>query len=278
MTRTLLDNASGRGSDRARTKATAAFTQEPVVRNAVAQSILRLQRSVGNHVLQRLLVRDGRGGGDGDEEVEDRRSFLTSVRRDGDGTTPAESPQSGGSLTDTRRARPINVRNGPRHTPINTAVKAGMSIAITISSSTGVDADMTAIQDSEKVSLSKNHIGSMSGGAALPSSTSSFMPGYPIPDDQHAISKAFVIDRADNHGGNGGFEKDQLDVFTDAAGGVTSPTAIPASGYIIKRSWTKAGTKITLRTEKHAASVAVDGFSSGAGPSPTQAEDVEVRP
>jgi hypothetical protein len=152
-----------------------------------------------------------------------------------------------------------------------------MSIAITISSSSGRDADMAAIQDSEQVGLSFNHTGSMAGVPPLPSSQSGFMAGHPIPDDQHTWSKAAITDRVDNHGGNGSFEKQQLDVYTDAAGGVTSPTPIPASGYIIKRDITTAGTSITFRTEKRAAAVTVNGHTTSAGPSPTQAEDVVVR-
>lgn len=152
-----------------------------------------------------------------------------------------------------------------------------MSIAITITSSSGRDADMAAIQDSEQVRLSYNHTGSMAGVARLPSNQSGFMAGHPIPDDEHTWSKAAIIDRADNHGGNGSFEKQQLDVYTDAAGGVTTATAIPASGYIIKRDIVTNGTSITLRTAKRPASVTVNGHTTSAGPSPLQAEDAVVR-
>lgn len=196
-----------------------------------------------------------------------QKDSSSTLRRSLEGCTPSTPA----------RPSPINVRNGPAHAPINSGDRVGMSIAITISSSSGRDADMSAIEDSEQVGLSYNHTGSMVGVAPIPSSQSSFMPGYPIPNDQHAWSKAAVIDRADNHGGNGSFEKQQLDIYKDPAGGVTTPTAIPSSGYIIKRTFTTTGTSITLRTEKRAADVSVNGYSTTAGPSPTQAEDVVVR-
>jgi hypothetical protein len=208
---------------------------------------------------------DARGGGQG--EYQDQRP----------GPTPSGSGvfRANGAPA---RPTPVNVRNGPRHAPIDTPAGAGMSIAITISSSSGVDSDMAGIQDSEQVGLSSNHTGCWAGVPPMPSSNSGFMPGYPIPDDQHSWGKAQIIDRADNHGGNGSFEKTQLDIYTDAAAGVTVPQAIPASGYIIKRTTTVNGTEISFRTEKRPAAVTVNGYSTAAGPSPTQGEDVVVRP
>ncbi len=152
-----------------------------------------------------------------------------------------------------------------------------MSIAIAVTSSTGVDADMARIQDSEVVSVSENHTGSFVGWPAGRSNNSGFMAGHPIPNDQHSFPKALIIDRADNHGGAGTHERRQLDVYTDAAAGVTTATPIPNSGYIIKRTITMVGTGITFRTEKRPAGVTVDGHTTTAGPSPTQGEDVVVR-
>jgi hypothetical protein len=173
---------------------------------------------------------------------------------------------------------PVAVRNGPRHAPIDAGDRVGMSIAITITSSTGVDADMARIQDSEQVGLSFNHTGSCASMPPTPSNQSGFMAGHPIPDDQHAWSRAAVLDRVDNHGGNGGFEKEQLDIYTDAAAGVTTSTAIPNSGYIIKRIITAGpGTRVVFRTEKRPAAVTVNGFTSAAGPSATQGDDVIAR-
>ena len=174
---------------------------------------------------------------------------------------------------------PINVRNGPFHAPIDEPARAGMEIAITISSSTGVDADMATILDSEQVSLSFNHTGSFAGLPPFPSNNSGFMPGFPIPNDRHTSSRSMIIDRADNHGGNGGFNRHQLDIFMAPACGVPAPQAIPDSGYLIKRIITVGpGTQISFRVEKSPAACSVNGFSTTAGPSPTQGDDVIVRP
>jgi hypothetical protein len=254
-------------------------------------TILGLQRTVGNQAVQRMLEEqtkdsrqpsladqsrelpesgqqsglvghagmDARGGAAAGEEVEDRRAESTI------------------QLAGKSRPTPIDVRNGPRHAPINSGDRVGMSIAITITSSSGKDADMAGIQDSEKVGLSYNHTGSMKGVAALASSQSGFMAGHPIPDDQHAWSKSRIIDLVDNKGGAGSFEKQQLDVYKDATAGVTSPKVIPKSGYIIKREMVTSGKSITLRTSKRAAAAKVGGFSTDAGPSAAQSEDVKIR-
>jgi phage-related protein len=174
---------------------------------------------------------------------------------------------------------PVNVRNGPFHAPIDEPARVGMEIAITISSSTGVDADMAKILDSEQVSVSFNHTGSCATLPPFPSNNSGFMPGFPIPNDRHASSRSMIIDRADNHGGNGGYDRHQLDIFMAPACGITAPQAIPDSGYQVKRIITVGpGTRITFRVEKSPAACSVNGFSTTAGPSPTQGDDVVVRP
>ena len=255
-----------------------------------SNTILRLQRLVGNQAVQQLLkpngganVLDARGGGGGGEEVEDQRPETTNVvMREGFfstvlcGLKSAYNWLTGGSSS-TARPTPIAVRNGPTHAPINNGDRVGMSIAITITSSTGNDADMAGIQDSEQVGLSYNHTGSMASVDPLPSNQSGFMPGHPIPDDQHGWSKAAIIDIADNNGGDGSFEKKQLDIYTDTDGGVTAPQAIPSSGYVIKRTIKTSGTKITLKTEKRAEAATVNGYSTTAGPSSTYSDEVTVR-
>jgi hypothetical protein len=248
--------------------------------NRGVNSILRLQQTVGNQAVQRLLERkgseslesrrplglihratiDGRGGGEGGEELEDRRPEST-VQLDGEKSRPT----------------PVNVRNGPKHSAINSGDRVGMKIAITITSSSGKDADMAGIQDSEKVGLSYNHTGSMKKVEPLESSQSGFMAGYPIPDDRHAWSKSTIIDLVDNKGGAGSFEKQQLDVYKDAKAGVTSPKVIPKSGYIIKREILTSGKSITFRTSKRAGAAKVGGFSTAAGPSATYSKDVKIR-
>jgi hypothetical protein len=88
-----------------------------------------------------------------------------------------------------------------------------------------------------------------------------------------------IIDRADNHGGDGSFNRHQLDIFTAPACGIPAPQAIPASGYLITRVITVGpGTQISFRVEKSPAACTVNGFSTTPGPSPTQGDDVIVRP
>lgn len=182
-----------------------------------------------------------------------------------------------GALVSGQCPVPIAVRNGPAHSPIDTADAAGMSIAITLTSSTGVDADMAGVQDSEQVSASLNHTGSYTAIPSARSSNSGYMAGFPIPNDQHSEPKARIIDLADNHGGNGTMDRQQLDTFTAPDCGITTPVAIPNSGYLIRRSIVVSGTEIRFRLEKSPQDVTVNGFTASAGPSPTQSEEVVVR-
>jgi outer membrane lipoprotein SlyB len=172
---------------------------------------------------------------------------------------------------------PVAVRNGPRHAPIDTADAAGMAIAITLTSSSGTDADMASVQDSEQVSTSFNHTGSYAAVPAGRSNNSGYMAGYPIPDDRHSEPKARIIDCADNHGGDGSMDRHQLDSFTAPACGITTPRAIPNSGYLIRRRIIVHGTQIRFRLEKSPAACTVNGVTSTAGPSPMQSEEVVVR-
>jgi hypothetical protein len=216
---------------------------------------------------RRASEADARGGAGGSGDVDNRDGGP------GHEGTTAEGTDGGATVP-----TPVAVRNGPRHAPIDSGDRIGMSIAITVTSSTGRDADMARIQDSEQVGVSTNHTGSASAMAPMASSNSGFMAGHPIPDDQHGSSRSRILDLADNHGGNGSYERPQLDIYTDAAAGVTTPRAIPHSGYIIKRTITKGtGTHVVFRTEKRAAAVSVNGYTSEAGPSPTQGDDVVAR-
>jgi hypothetical protein len=153
-----------------------------------------------------------------------------------------------------------------------------MAIDITLTSSSGVDADMAAVQDSEQVSVSMNHTGSYAHLPPGRSSNSGYMPGYPIPPDQHREPKARIIDCADNHGGNGTMDREQLDSFTAPAAGITTPIAVPNSGYLIRRIITVIGSTIKFKLHKEPKAVTVNGFTTAAGPSPAQSDEVTVRP
>ena len=218
-----------------------------------AAQLLALQGAAGNRAVCRAL--DGRGTTD-----------VVADDRDAGGA---------GSGSAAPAATPVAVRNGPGHVPIDTGEAAGMAIDITLTSSTGVDADMAAILDSEQVGTSVNHTGSYTKEPSRRSSNSGYMAGHPIPADRHSESKSEIIRIADANGGAGTYEREQLDTWKPNAAGAEA--AIPSSGYFIRRSIIVAGTGIRLRTEKGPRAVTVNGFTTTAGPSGLQSEEVEVR-
>lgn len=171
---------------------------------------------------------------------------------------------------------PVALRNGPGHRPIDEPATVGMSIDVALTSSTGVDADMASVEDSEQVSASLRHTGSYTSVPPGRSNNSGYMPGYPIPPDRHGEPRARVIDLADNHGGDGTMDREQLDTYRVPSAGI-GETVVPASGYLIRRIITVSGTTITFRLQKSPQAVTVNGFTTTAGPSPTQWEDVVVR-
>jgi len=219
-----------------------------------AAQLLALQGTAGNRAVCRALSVDGRGT---TELVADDR---------GGGAGSGAAPPA---------ATPVAVRNGPGHVPIDTGEAAGMAIDITLTSSTGVDADMAAILDSEQVGTSVSHTGSYTKEPSRRSSNSGYMAGHPIPADRHSESKSEIIRIADANGGAGSYEREQLDTWKPNATGAEA--AIPASGYYIRRSIIVAGTGIRLLTEKGPRAVTVNGFTTTAGPSAVQSEEVEVR-
>lgn len=244
----------------------------------VANRVLHLQRSAGNHATAALLGTDGRGVED--DPSADGRAGEADVQRDpttttGGSTGTGTGSGSGSGSGTPAPATPVAVRNGPRHSAIDTSDAAGMRIAITLTSSTGTDADMASVQDSEQVSSSLNHTGSYATVPSRRSNNSGYMAGYPVPDDRHSEAKADIIDVADNKGGDGSFEREQCDTWKPNATGTEA--AIPASGYVIKRTLKKTGTQIKFTTEKSPRAVTVNGFTTTAGPSPTQSEEVTVR-
>jgi hypothetical protein len=177
------------------------------------------------------------------------------------------------------RTQPIAVLNGPFHAPIDTFAGVGMEIQITVKSSSGNNADMALVQDSEQVSPSLAHTGCFATVPPTISNTSSFMSAVNIPNDRHTVGRAFITDRADNHGGSGSLAFQQLDIYTDARHGILSPIAIPNSGYRITQTVTAGpGTKLQLTTEKSPEACTVEGFSTAAGPSPAQHDSVVIRP
>ena len=243
----------------------------------------------------RAAASDGRGvagGGAGDAlttvdsrpgESQDRvhQSMLDQFRRQ------QGLPQGGVDNTGTQvgpsdgqikyRPQPIGLLNGPFHAPIDDPDEVGMEIAITVQSS-GVPADMASVLDTEQVSLSFDHTGSFVGTPPIASRQSDFMPGVNIPNDRHGASRAGMIAQADNHGGAGSFSKYQLDIYKHPHYAIINPLVIPNSGYRITRSIiADTGTKLRFRVEKRPEACTVNGFTTEAGPSTMQTNEVVLR-
>jgi hypothetical protein len=241
-----------------------------------AEMMFALQRAVGNGAVASALSGPARGGAAVDGRGLDEDEAGSDDRTDGG--VDAGTEQDGGLPGGVPFPLPIAVRNGPGHSPIDTASAAGMMIDITLTSSSGNDADMANVLDSEQVSTSFNHTGSYSAVPPGNSSNSGYMPGYPIPPDHHSEPKARIIDCADNHGGNGSMDRLQLDSYKAPGGGVTDPTVVPNSGYLIRRTITTNGNEIKFRVDKSPQACTVNGFTTDAGPSPAQGDEVTVRP
>lgn len=277
--------------------------QRPRTGSPAPDDLLTLQRTAGNRAVATLLADrrtaasstrtvDGRGL-EGEEDTDDRTTGA--VVGGGLGAIVGGlvggplgailggvgGALLGGEIGDALAAPtiplPVALRNGPGHRPIDEPGTVGMSIDIALTSSTGVDADMASVEDSEQVSTSLRHTGSYASLPPSRSSNSGYMPGYPIPPDRHGEPRARVVDLADNHGGAGTQDREQLDTYRVPAAGI-GETVVPASGYLIRRMIMVSGTTITFRLEKSPKAVTVNGFTTTAGPSPTQSEDVVVRP
>ncbi|MFN2624141.1 MAG: hypothetical protein ABR611_14990 [Chthoniobacterales bacterium] len=177
------------------------------------------------------------------------------------------------------RPQPIALLNGPFHAPVDEPDEVGMEIQIRVQMSGGNDAVRAAVEDSEKVGLSFNHSGSLVPVAPIASTQSGFMSAANIPNDRHVLPRRQVIAFVDAHPGNGSFAKHQLDIYNHARYAIFNPIAIPNSGYKITRTITSGpGTRIGLRVDKTPEACTVDNFSTTAGPSPAQDDEVIVRP
>jgi hypothetical protein len=176
------------------------------------------------------------------------------------------------------RAQPIAVLNGPFHAPIDTPAKVGMAIQITVQWSASNRAELAFVQDSEVVSPSLDHTGSFAALPPIVGSTSGFMAALNIPNDLHRIGRAFVTDRADNHGGSGSISIRQLDIYNHARQGIFSPLVIPNSGYKVTQAVIAGpGTRLVLTATKAPEACTIGEHSTTAGPSPTQSDSVVLR-
>jgi hypothetical protein len=232
----------------------------------------RMQRRIGEYD-----QRFGRG-------IEDPiHQPIIDVFRQQQGQPPGGVDEQGNQIAPTDaevkyRPQPIAVLNGPFHAPINTATAAGMEIQIAVRMSSN-DGELPFVQDSEVVGTSFNHTGSCATLPPFNSDNSTFMSAANIPNDRHQSGRAMIIDRADNHGGSGSYARHQLDIYNHARYGIFSPIAIPNSGYRITRSIVAGpGTRLVFRVDKTPEACTVRDFSTTAGPSPAQHDEVVIRP
>ncbi len=210
------------------------------------------------------------------------QGFLDTFRRQQGqppGGVDAQGNQVGPSDGEIKyRPQPIAVLNGPFHAPIDEPLVIGMEIQITVQSSSGDNADMASVQDSEQVSPSLDHTGSFAGLPPIIGNVSGFMAAVGIPNDRHRVGRAHFTDRADNHGGTGSISFQQLDIYTHPRYAIFNPLVIPNSGYRITQTITAGpGTQLRLRTDKAPEACTVNGFTTTAGPSPAQHDEVLVR-
>jgi hypothetical protein len=207
---------------------------------------------------------------------------MIDVFRQQQGQPPGGVDEQGNQIAPTDaeikyRPQPIAVLNGPFHAPINTATAAGMEIQITVGMSNSDE--LRFVQDSEVVGTSFNHSGSYATLPPFNSDNSTFMSAANIPNDRHQSSRAMIVDRADNHGGSGSYVRHQLDIYNHARYAIFNPIAIPNSGYRITRSIIAGpGTRLVFRVDKTPEACTVRGFSTTAGPSPAQHDEVVIRP
>ncbi len=127
---------------------------------------------------------------------------------------------------------------------------------------------LAKVEDSELVGTSMNHLGSMTHRPSARSTNSEFMPANNIPDDRHMSGIEDHLSFYDNHGGDGSYDRLQMDLFKIPKCGITTPQSMPNSGYRLKRHIFREGNNIVGQITKTAEAVSIDGFSSTAGLTP----------
>ena len=200
--------------------------------------ILRLQRTIGNAAVERLIA---------------PRQPITVQRLNG--------------------AVPTMVRNGGAEA-YQDGAHVGMKVAIEIVSSTGAPDDLADVMTTEVVSWSHDHTGIFVGLASFEATERQRRktPGNRTKGDVHYVDYANVdFARCFKNAGDGAqgtYKVSQLDIYTAATG---EDVAIPASGYVIKRTFTvhhvDGAIILELEQTKKPKRVTVNGFTSGAGPS-----------
>lgn len=155
---------------------------------------------------------------------------------------------------------------------INDGVEYGLGTPITIQGS-----ELDKVLDSELVSISSNHTGSMTTKSPTTGINSGFMQADEVDVDEHTSSIQDHLYYYDNCGGNGSYENLQMDLFKIPSMGINSDQPMPNSGYKIKREIQQQGTDIVGIVTKTAEAVSIDSFSSSKGLTDSSQATVKLR-
>jgi hypothetical protein len=236
-------------------------------------SILDLQRTIGNQAVQRLI--ESHNGelpaGLGNPRI----SANPLGKRYADGDMRGEE---GVDEADARAGSDVvqRVDNPPDHRLLCNASATGVSLG----ASGPIDEDrkyglrtpiivhgteLAEVLDSELVGASIDHTGSMEARPSANSNNSGFMAADNIPDDRHTSSKRDHLSYFDDHGGDGSYARLQMDLYKIPSCNITDPAPIPNSGYRIKREVKAEGDKVVGIVTKTAEEVTIGDHTSSAG-------------
>ncbi|MDO9254491.1 MAG: DUF4157 domain-containing protein [Bacteroidales bacterium] len=138
--------------------------------------------------------------------------------------------------------------------------------------------ELADVQDSELVDTSSDHTGSMVSRPSSRSNNSGFMPADNIPDDHHTESISDFLNYYDNHGGDGGFSRLQMDLYKIPKCGINTPQSMPNSGYRIRKEVKLEGTSVVGIVTKTAEAVTIGSNSSTPGLTASRQAKVTLRP
>lgn len=228
--------------------------------------------ALGNQTM-RLLLEAGAGGGRaraaqaGDRDVRGARPGFESNDREGGkdgakggakpkGKAPAKAPEKA-EVKCTASATGVSLGESG---PFNDGTQYGLRTPITVRGK-----ELADVLDSELVGTSIDHTGSMTKRPSAKSRNSEFMAADKIPDDHHGSGIADHLSYFDKHGGDGSYDRLQMDLYKIPKCHIDTPQDMPNSGYRIKRQVKKEGKKVVGIVTKTAEAVTIDGHKSSAG-------------
>jgi hypothetical protein len=173
-------------------------------------------------------------------------------------------------------AHPICVVNGPQFEIItldhidSDNSQVGLKVWLRLPSDSGIDADLTGVQEMEIVADAYDFTGATT--KAPKSGNSKWQQAHQVEPDRHRF-RADVMNGNDQihlKGKEGGWSNDQLDVFYCTRCGMVeaAPAPIPNSGYRVTRVFsTIADNRLQMLLRKHPQACCIRGLQTEAGPS-----------